>query len=287
MVHKIAFLFLTVGDINFPDIWKYYFKNNNDKINIYVHPKYPEKISDDFFKYKVITDLKDTSWCHITNAIKQLILYALLDDDSNKYFIILSESCLPIKSFNLFYKFLFSNTNNINVSYIDLVKNNKLFSETITDKHIQTNMNYMKFTKHSGWFCISKVHAIQLISHEYYSGLNKYHCADELMFSLLLPNDNIIDHQITYVNWDNLYEAEKITNTIKNLWIENDKNPNINIINKIKQLKETRNGLGKHPKEFDILAKTDIIELTNTKAFFARKFSKTSTINKIYRDFLT
>ena len=36
---KIAYLFLTIDNFMLPDIWKKYFKKNNDH-NIYIHPKY-------------------------------------------------------------------------------------------------------------------------------------------------------------------------------------------------------------------------------------------------------
>jgi predicted O-methyltransferase YrrM len=44
-IKKIAFLFLTIENPNFTKVWDYYFKDNQDKINIYIHPKYPDKIT--------------------------------------------------------------------------------------------------------------------------------------------------------------------------------------------------------------------------------------------------
>ena len=54
IIMKIAFLFLTINDINFPEIWEYYFKNNYDKISIYCHPKYPENIKTPWLKKNII-----------------------------------------------------------------------------------------------------------------------------------------------------------------------------------------------------------------------------------------
>jgi len=42
---KIAFLFLTLSNPNFPDIWDKYFKGNEDKYSIYIHPKNPNEVS--------------------------------------------------------------------------------------------------------------------------------------------------------------------------------------------------------------------------------------------------
>ena len=116
---KIAFLFLTIDDLLFPQIWEYYFKNNFDKINIYCHPKYPEKINTKWLKKSVVKKLTKTKWGHFTNAIINLFKAALLDKDNQK-FIIVSESCLPIKSFTKLYYFL--KNDNIKTSYIHLRK---------------------------------------------------------------------------------------------------------------------------------------------------------------------
>jgi hypothetical protein len=37
---KIAFLFLTLNDVNFPKIWNEYFKGHENQYTIYIHPKY-------------------------------------------------------------------------------------------------------------------------------------------------------------------------------------------------------------------------------------------------------
>ena len=100
MTKKIAFLFITIGDVNFPKIWDDYFKDNNDKYNIYIHPKYPEKVT--WNKDKIIQNLQETSWGFIVKAYIELFKSALQDKDNYK-FITISESCLPIQSFDQFY----------------------------------------------------------------------------------------------------------------------------------------------------------------------------------------
>ena len=93
---KIAFLFLTIDNPNFPDIWDFYFKDHQDKINIYIHPKYPDRVT--WQKDKIINNLKETEWGFIVDAYKSLFRQSLLDK-SNVKFITISESCVPIKPF--------------------------------------------------------------------------------------------------------------------------------------------------------------------------------------------
>ena len=42
---KIAFLFLTIGDVFHPKLWEDYFLECPQKASIYVHPKYPKQVS--------------------------------------------------------------------------------------------------------------------------------------------------------------------------------------------------------------------------------------------------
>ena len=75
--HKIAFLFLTIGDINQPEIWTEYFKNNWHKVNIYVHPKHPSLVKTKWLKSNIIENLVPTEWGFITAAYYELLKEAL------------------------------------------------------------------------------------------------------------------------------------------------------------------------------------------------------------------
>ena len=98
---KIAFLFLIKDTIHFPKIWNEYFKDQEGKYSIYLHPKYPEKT--EWKKNRIIKNLQPTQWGHITKAYFELFKEAFKDKQNYK-FITLSESCIPIQSFDNFYK---------------------------------------------------------------------------------------------------------------------------------------------------------------------------------------
>ena len=100
---KIAFLFLTIDNINHPFFWEEYFKNNDDKINIYCHPKNPENVTIPWLKKKIISKLVETEDGYITKAYFNL-LAAALGDKNNTKFITISESCIPLISFDKLYK---------------------------------------------------------------------------------------------------------------------------------------------------------------------------------------
>jgi hypothetical protein len=262
---KIAFLFLTIDNLYFQDLWKIYFKNNMDMINIYMHPKLPDNVT--YLNNNIIKNLKKTIWGKLVDAEISLLETALSDDKDNYYFILLSESCLPIKNFKKLYNFLQKNKK---YSYINFVGNNNL----------EKQFKY----KHSQWFCLNRHHVKKLLLQKkkilnYY---NKIYTGDEYIFNSILPDKNIKDMALTYINWDKLEEGKDIHNKIKQLWQEYDLSKDEQIKIEIERLKIIRDKYSKHPKEYDKLTNDEIKEITNNKAFFYRKFTKDSSIVDIF-----
>ena len=72
---KIAFLFLTLDNINWPIFWNKYFKGNESKYSIYVHPKFPEKVTIPWMKKNIIKDLVNTQWGIIVEAYINLMFF--------------------------------------------------------------------------------------------------------------------------------------------------------------------------------------------------------------------
>ena len=97
---KIAFCFLSYGNLNQSNIWKHFFINNSE-YNIYIHNKNP--ITDDFKKYS-IPNIINTKWGDISlvKATIELLKEAYKCED-NHYFILLSDSCIPLHNFNYIY----------------------------------------------------------------------------------------------------------------------------------------------------------------------------------------
>lgn len=275
---KIAFLFLTIDDIYFPKIWDYYFKNNNDKISIYCHPKNPDNIKTPWLKKNIIKNLTKTKWGHFTDAIINLLKSALLDDQNQK-FIIVSESCLPIKSFKILYNML--KNDNINTSYIKL----RTF-EDYNIKSINVSFDY-KLIKHSGWFCLSRHHVKKLLVNKTIHLFNKIIAGDEYLLSILYPSNNIKNFEITYSNWEaNKKQINIITKKLKELYIlketKNTEIYNTDILN----LRIKKSILGKHPKTYNKINNHELNEIKNSSSFFYRKFSQDSNIITKYKDIL-
>jgi hypothetical protein len=94
----LAFLFLTYDNFINNDIFLKFL----NKQNIYIHPKYKNKI-DDKLKLYIIDNIIDTKWCDISiiNATFNLLQKAY-DNKENKYFFLLSSDSYPLYNFEDF-----------------------------------------------------------------------------------------------------------------------------------------------------------------------------------------
>lgn len=92
---KIAYLFLTYDN----PTHKQEILNTVHTDNIYIHPKYPEKVDADIAKY-VIPHLVPTSWGDISIVRATLaLLREAHRDRSNKWFILMSQDCYPVATY--------------------------------------------------------------------------------------------------------------------------------------------------------------------------------------------
>jgi hypothetical protein len=271
---KIAFLFLTLDNPLFPDIWNYYLRGYENYYNIYIHPKYPAKVT--WHPENIIKDLKNTEWGLIVEAYLSLFKEAY-NDKSNIKFIIISESCIPIKSFDIMYDIVMEN---VDESFIKLSNISKYDYEVRLSNKIKHKYNN-KLIKHYSRMCLSRYHVKKLLTTYNVNDFMDMKVGDEFFLSSIMPIKNNINYAITFDDWDYVI---KITNVIKN----NIKKLKINGDNEseILNLQNEYNELRKHPKKINIVDKYDLYNMTNTNSLFYRKFDKNSNIRKYIYDFI-
>jgi len=85
---------------------------------VYVHSKHA--VTDPFLleSAKIVEDpVVHTMWGHISivEATLRLMTCALQDNDDNSYFMLLSESCIPVQDFGSFYSFLETQTSPLSI----------------------------------------------------------------------------------------------------------------------------------------------------------------------------
>jgi hypothetical protein len=294
---KIAFLFILIDNPNFPILWDEYFKNNEDKHTIYIHTKYPEKHT--WRPKNIIKDLKETAWGHIVEAEVSLFKEAYEDEDNFK-FITISESCVPIKNFNVFY----NNVTNDIKSWIKIMEIKKYdfnerivsFIEKINDKNIIIPP-IKTFIKHYARYCLNRYHINKILEADITKKMiffYKMPIGDEFCLTILNIKDNEYkDFAVTFDDWDYVAKEIKIINNIigeiydinkllkKNNGLEDNKEIK-NFENNIEELKLIKNNIAKNPKMITILNIADLENIKNTDSYFYRKFSKQSNIGQYW-----
>ena len=310
--YKVAFLFLTINDVNFPNIWTNYFRQKQDKISIYCHPKNPENVNTSWLRENIIPNIVDTKWGFITNAYFTLF-HEALKDPMNQKFVVISESCLPLKTFDNFYNFL--NNDNIKTSYIKFMRISKYDQKERLENQPNYNIINEKlngFIKHYARFCLSRYHVNKIFNlndipqdniyqhNEYIDFFNNMHVGDEFFLSILKPKPNqdfIRNYEITYDNWE---ITRKEYNRLKTKYyelvdtmeeklskIENEKEKSKlkkEIKNEIKEVKAKLKVVANNPYSYVDVKESDIRNALTKESFFWRKFPKDSNIEEFYND---
>lgn len=279
---KIAFLFLVIDNPNFPDIWDYYFKDNLDKINIYIHPKFP--LSHTWKPSNIIKNLKPTGWGFIVDAYMELFREAI-KDKSNIKFVTISESCIPIKPFEKFYNDIIKT--NSSTSLIKTMKiSNYDYKERLSDQIKKKFKNHL--IKHYARMCLSRYHIKQLLANEDKVKIfGAMHVGDEFFLSSITPLDKYKNFAVTHDDWEHIEKLKKsIKDSIKLLYDEQEKNTQIDNNEKIEKLREHFNDIAKNPKKIIKVEQEDLTNMNETQSYFYRKFDKESDIRKYIYKFI-
>jgi hypothetical protein len=204
---KLAFLFLIYDKINYEEIWKKFFnKADKSKYNIYIH--YKDNIELKYFEEYKLNNCIPTKWGDFSLVNAQLLLLkTALNDIENYKFIYVSNSCIPLKSFNYVYN--------------QLTKDNNTHFNTMP--HIFPNCNALlaavpkkDVRKASQWCILNRGHAKYLASNK--SKINtdlykKINASDEIYFITelyLYTNNNIkttdysAEGATTFTNWSDM-----------------------------------------------------------------------------------
>lgn len=193
---KICFAFLTKGTINNESLWFDFFKTNkSNEIEILIHCT--EQPNFEFLKHlnpKIFINQVHTSWGRL-QKVQNFLLEKAKNLNCDK-FIILSDSCIPIRDFN----YLFNKLNN-NKSFIDNCKAWDL-------SRFPNNNFQIKMMANQQWCIIDKRHYDLFLEddiREYFEDF--VILPEESYFSTVVEKnglnneDNIIFKKTTFVDW--------------------------------------------------------------------------------------
>jgi hypothetical protein len=245
MTEKIAFLFLTRGEVNNVKLWESFFENiDTSKYKIVIHAKNPLALESPLWTSRNSTIIKPipTAWGTISlvKATIYLLQTAIVDPHVSK-FILVSEFCIPTSNFTTIYDCLISERHRSRINWT-LGKNMDRYN--IIKSYL--NIPSHNWAKQSQWMCLDRKHVSALFSPAYNNVLNQQlkdfmYCPapDEhffinmFLYVVRIPSNEIINHPITFVDWSSN---------------------------------------SKHPVAFNTVIKEVIQTCRKNKIFFARKF---------------
>jgi hypothetical protein len=233
---KLAFLFLIYDEINHEDMWFRFFENvDKSKYNIYIHFKNSVPLKH-FEKYK-LDDCIPTNYGEISLVYAQrLLLKKALNDEENHKFIFVSNSCIPLKSFDYVYNKLMVDNN----VHFDIARRESSFPRC---NHLAMYMDKKDVYKSSQWCILNReasLICLEDITIVYY--FKNVFAPEEYYFISMckkMKNVGINNEATTFVNWD-----------------------------------ETDDEDGCSPKTYYSITEEEYRNLQNSYYLFARKFSK-------------
>lgn len=247
MPEKIAFMFLTRGEVNNVHVWEKYFQDaDSSKYRIVIHAKNPSALTSNLWAKSTVLKPIPTAWGTIS-LVKATIylLQTAITDPSVTKFILLSEFCLPTTNFDIMYSTITAETTRSRINWT-VGKNMDRYG--IIKSYL--NMPAHNWAKQSQWMCLDRKHVTTLFSpmntnilnqqlndYMYCPAPDEHFFINNLLYVVRINNNEIINHPITFVDWSNK---------------------------------------SKHPVTFTSVIK-DVIELCRkNNIFFARKFANMS-----------
>lgn len=161
---KVAFMFLTKGPLPLAPLWEAYFQHaHRNQYSIYIHslpgyvPDYPS--SSVFFHRHVASQA--TKWGEISmcDAERRLLANALLDPD-NARFILLSESCAPLRNFTFAYRYLLKSVQ----SFVGVFDDPSPVGRGRYDARMLPEVAIEQWRKGAQWFEVSRELATYVVA---------------------------------------------------------------------------------------------------------------------------
>ncbi|KAF7067479.1 hypothetical protein CFC21_073369 [Triticum aestivum] len=170
---KVAFLFLTNSDIVFSPLWEKYFHGHRQLFNLYVHAD-PYSVLElpptpTFRGRFVAAKATQRASPTLISAARRLLATALLDDPSNQFFALLSQSCIPLHPFPTMYKTLLSDNagpHGHHRSFIEITDNTSILHDRYYargDNVMLPEVPYDQFRAGSQFFVLTRRHAIMVV----------------------------------------------------------------------------------------------------------------------------
>ncbi len=218
-------MFLVRDTIPHEDTWREFFqwRGNASHYNIYVHPtsghKYPYT---SVFHEKEIADHVDVKWGQLSlvTATKNLVK-AALKDPLNEWFVLMSESCVPLVPFPKFRSILLAHKQSIiNACKMD---DNMMHIRRWKKELEHVGLRKSNWRKSAEWFAITRRHATIFANENVIDeGFTKIFAPDEHYLPTLLAyhgldNETTCTDGFAHVNWPTLQSSHPYSYSVNEI----------------------------------------------------------------------
>lgn len=243
---KVAFLFLTRGDINQPLVWRDYFNSTLGRTCIFAHVKEPKELSEDsILKDHLIAERVETTWADISlvSATLSLLRAGLRESDAT-HFMLVSESCVPVRPFeDLSYSLQLDPRSRMRYeSWAEMRKRDIVKAQRL--EKLQNIRKELAFFQQQ-WMLLTREDALCVTKTDHTSAFAETFAPDECYFATLLSmkGRNMRQHVANRATTWKRFDPAK-----------------------------------SHPQEYSEISLSAVAQIAESGCFFARKFSPDSDI---------
>ena len=202
---KLAFCFLIYDEINREDLWNVFFKNIDPLLySIYIHYKWNNPLK--YFETYKLKNCIDTQLGDISLVKAQNLMIEEGLKDDNTHFIFLSNSCIPLKSFDFIYNFL------QDYSYFNVCSQFKLFPKDYSFPFDNSLLENRFIRKAHQWCILNRKHAQLMVEKTYYlHWFDRVWATDEFCYitniyangmeNEIITTPNLSNDATTFTNW--------------------------------------------------------------------------------------
>lgn len=243
---KVAFLFLTRSDLNHPSVWRDYLDSAPGQFSVFAHAKKPEELAEDsLLKNHLIAEQVETTWADISLVSATLaLLKAALQDSDATHFILVSESCVPVRPFeDLSYSLQLDPRSRMRYEpWAEMRKRDILKAQRLEKlQSIRKELAYFQ----QQWMLLTREDALCVTKTDYTAAFAETFAPDECYFATLLSlkGQNMRHHIANRATTWKRFEPAKA-----------------------------------HPHEYSHISLSAVAQIAESGCFFARKFLPDSNI---------
>ncbi|WCJ21931.1 Core-2/I-branching beta-1 6-N-acetylglucosaminyltransferase family protein [Euphorbia peplus] len=171
---KVAFMFLSRGDLPLAPFWDLFFRGHEDLFSIYVHtsPSFNGTTSSNSVFYGRNIPSKEVEWGKVSmiEAERRLLANALLDI-SNQRFVLLSESCIPLFNFSTIYNYLLGSKK----SFVEVYDLPGAVGRGRYSPRMRPEIQLHQWRKGSQWFGMDRSLAVEVVAdRKYFTVFEKF-----------------------------------------------------------------------------------------------------------------